>query len=191
MPDDFLTIDEDGLKADLDHEIVQTLGPILPDTEQALVAAEQRLVGELVARIRAKASGEVLKQKTGRFAASIHGGVVDQVAQVGLGAELLANISVLERIKLDIASEQGGVFAKVGSDDPKAHILEYGAELPPHEIDPNIAHALRFLGHDGAAFAARVHFPGARLKPHSTIHAAFAEMQAEIFETLENAVNVV
>jgi hypothetical protein len=36
-----------------------------------------------------------------------------------------------------------------------------------------------------------VHFPGARLKPHSTIHAAFAEMQAEIFETLENAVNVV
>ena len=181
----FLNVDAANLHLDTDREIVETLGAIGPNTEQALVKTEARLAEELVARTRAKASGDVLQIRTGRFIASIHT-ETDVEGHIGLGRTILASFSRIAAARAD--SPDQGVFTTVSIDDPKAHILEYGATLPAHDIDPNTAHALRFLGREGIKFAAHVHWPGAELPPHPTLHAAFAEMQIEILTDLEQAV---
>lgn len=145
-------LDDPSIKVDLD-EVLFRIDQV-PDFILAEIAAvANRLEAELLDRARAKASGDVLQERSGRFLASIEG-----------------NVKV----------NASGVVAEIFSTDAKAHILEYGASLPAHEILPNRAHALRFDG----VFASRVQFPGATLAPHPTIHAAFAEMEGEIYDEL-------
>lgn len=178
MASDFLNVDADNLKAGVDQVMIGEIAPLNADSQRELVRIENELVAELVARARAKAEGDVLQVRSGKFVDSIHGDVVleNPDAHRSLAGMFAAGGTTHE-----------GVFAEVLSDDPIAHVLEYGATIPPHEIDVSTAHALRFFGHEGVVFAASVAFPGAEIPPHSTIHAAFVEMEDEIVEKLESA----
>lgn len=175
---DFLTVDAENLQADIDQTVIGEIAPLNADSQAALVKTENRLIDELIARARAKASGEVLHIRSGRLVASFHGEVTvdnpDRARSLGL---YFAAGGVTHE----------GVYATVSLSDPIAPVLEYGAALPPHEIEPDTMHALRFLAREGVAFAARVQFPGGKIAPHPTLHAAFAEMQEEIITELEGA----
>jgi hypothetical protein len=178
MAADFLNVDATNLQADINQVMIGEIEPLNVDSQRALVRVARDLVSELVARARAKADGDVLQVCSGRFIDSIHGDVVVENPDSHRSAAIyFASGGVTHE----------GVFAEVLSDDPKAHILEYGATIPRHEIDANTAHALRFLAHEGIVFAASVQFPGAIIPPHSTIHAAFFDMEDEIVDRLESA----
>jgi hypothetical protein len=155
-----LSIDVEGTNRQIEQSVVKPLGELNDASRQALENVLAKLEEELVARARAKASGEVLQIRSGRFVESIQG---------------------------EVTQTAHGVLADVFSRDRRAGLLEYGGRIPPHEIDPAYAHALHFLGR----FAARVHSPGATIAPHPTIHAAYEEMRARIYEDVENNVNTV
>jgi hypothetical protein len=104
----------------------------------------------------------LLQVHTGKFEASIKGRVRDNV---------------------------DSIIGRVYSGAQQAAILEYGGDIPAHEIEPKNARALHFAAFmAGDVFAARVHFPGATIKPHPVITGALDDMNAEIVEGLTAAV---
>jgi hypothetical protein len=151
----FLSINADRVQVDAERTLL-ALDRIPTQARGALKDVLQPIEEELLARARAKADNEILRVRTGTFLHSIQGKLIETDDEI---------------------------LAYVWSSDHKAHVLEYGAELPPHEIDPATKHALHFLD-GGEVFAAHVHFPGAKLPPHPTIHAAFAEMEPRIHSEL-------
>jgi hypothetical protein len=158
------TVNAGEIQTQIEQSIVKPLGELNEASRAALIDVLLQLEDQVVTRARALASGEVLQVRSGRFVGSIQG---------------------------DVTESATGVIADVYSRDPKAGILEYGGHIPPHEIDPNTAHALRFLGRaGGATFAARVHSPGATIAPHPTIDAAYDEMRSRIYQDINNNVNV-
>jgi hypothetical protein len=156
MVQQLLSVDPASLKIDTERVAFQ-LDSFPPYLRGILLEVEERLERELVARAKAKADNDVLQVRSGRFEASIEG-VVNATSS--------------------------GVYARVFSTDPKAGILEYGGDIPAHEIDPNTARALHFLGRGGETFASHVEWPGAHIAPHPTIHAAFSEMEEQIYQEL-------
>jgi hypothetical protein len=125
-----------------------------------LLDIAQVLAKALVANARAKASGDLLKVRTGRYVASIHGSA---------------------------RKTDTGVSASVTSSSPLATIFERGAVVPAHDILPNVAQALRFLDDAGAVYAKVVHDPGAVITPKPAIHRAFDDMRGDIVDGLSAA----
>jgi phage gpG-like protein len=90
----------------------------LPQTLAARLGAEvERLGGVLRDRVERNLSGQVLKQRTGRLAASI---------------------------AISVERSGAGASATVSSDSPYAAIHEYGGTIPAHTILPQSARALAF-----------------------------------------------
>jgi hypothetical protein len=95
----------------------------------------------------------------------------------------------VDHIKAGVRQTPHSVTGRVYSNDPTAALFEWGGHTSPHEIDPNTAHALRFLNRQGAtAFAASVHHPGGRYDALQIIHSAFRETETEIKQRLVDAV---
>jgi hypothetical protein len=115
---------------------------------------------QLLARAIAKASGDVLQIKSGKYAASIKG-----------------SVKVNEK----------SVVAKVYSRDPRAGIFEYGGHTKPHLIQAKNGKALAFLTSGGEIYAAVVHHPGSKIAKHSVINSSFEEMQSQIVNGLKLA----
>jgi hypothetical protein len=154
-----LTIDAANVKANAEETVIQPLGELVPSAHQALVKAETQLTDELISRAESRAAG-VLKTRSGRF---------------------------LSSFRKRISDDPDSVIAVVYSTDAKASILEFGAKIPPHVIEPKKARVLLMNLGGGKSFAAKVHSPGATLPPHLILHAVFAEMQTEILAELEQA----
>jgi hypothetical protein len=154
-----LTIDATNVKANAEETVIQPLGELVPAAHEALVKAETELAAKLISRAEARAAG-LLKTRSGRF---------------------------LSSFRQRISDDPDRVMAVVYSTDANANILEYGAKIPPHVIEPKKARALLMNLGGGKSFAAKVQSPGATLPPHLILHGAFAEMQTEILAELEQA----
>ena len=126
----------------------------LPQTLAARLADEvERLGGVLRDRVERNLSGQVLRQKSGRLAASI----AVSVEQTGAGAS-----------------------ATVSSDAPYAAIHEYGGTIPARTILPQNARALAFPWRGRQRFFKRVSVPAATLPARSFMRSALAETAPEI-----------
>lgn len=136
--------------------LLYNLDQISPGMRRTLVREETRAEALLIDRARALAS-TLLQVKSGRFVASIAGEITDEPSQV---------------------------MTRVFSGDPEAAILEYGGTIPAHEERPETARALMFRVGSGTVFAAKVEHPADVIKPHPTIHRAFAELLPEILSAI-------
>jgi hypothetical protein len=144
----------------VDADKVRLRFDALPDKlRQALGLEARSLASELQGRARDNAAS-FLKQHTGGFAASIE-----------------------ETVRVSPRSIVGKIFSK----HPAAAILEFGGTIPPHEIAPKTAQALRFMMSEGEVFAQVVHAPGGTIKPHPIIHGAFDQMKGEIASGMTEA----
>lgn len=156
MPEINLTIDESRLVARFDK--------IGPDVHQALVAALNRLAGQIAANARGLAAAHIryLGKKPGQYLASIYGGVSENT---------------------------GSVVGFVRSGNPLAHLLEGGATIPAHDIFAKAGDALAFYGDAGTVFAKVVHSPGAIVPPYPAIEPAFTSARDEIERTVKDTVS--
>ena len=128
------------------------------DVGEAVRAKMAALRDELLAKVEANLSGDVLRTRSGALKASI-------------AASLTADAS--------------SVSAAVGSSGvPYAAIQEVGGQTPPHDIVPVKARALAFAG----VFAARVHHPGSTIPARSTLGAALDALHDDITDGLKAAV---
>jgi len=101
----------------------------------------------------------------------------------------------LESIKGGVSKKETKAIGYVRSGSPLAHLLEYGAQTPPHDILPNVASVLKFTfalpsGGGGAAdiFRKAVKHPGATIPAYPAINPAFEQRRDEIRAAIEGAV---
>ncbi len=124
------------------------------DIGEAVRAKMAMLQDELLAKVEANLSGDVLRTRSGALKASI-------------AASLTADPST--------------VTAAVGSAGvPYAAIQEYGGRTPAHDIVPVKARALAFAGAGGTTFARRVHHPGSTIPARSYLGAALDALHDDI-----------
>ena len=135
----------DGFSPNLDTAIAGFRGELL--------SVAGVLNDELLAQVRALASGVVLKLHSGRYRESFYGAV---------------------------KASEDGVAAYVASRAPEAGILEFGGETSAHDILPSVAQALRFEGGAGAVYASVIHDPGARIGAHPVLRPALDALADEI-----------
>ena len=95
----------------------------------------------------------------------------------------------LASIKDGMASKESRVVGWVRSAHPLAHLLEYGANPPPHDIVPDVAGVLAFEGDAGTVYAKIVHHPGAKIPPYPAIYPAFEHARGEIAATLHTVLS--
>ena len=136
------------------------LGKLEPAVHDALLVAVTLDAGELQGRVESLVSGELVQIRTGKFVKSI---------------------------KVSVRQSANRVTGRVYSKDPVAHILEGGARIPPHRIDPSAAHALLLQVRSGQVFAAHVQSPGAKIGPRWIFRQAFDEMKPTIESDLRQA----
>jgi phage gpG-like protein len=126
-----------------------------------LMDAADRLGGELRAVVERNLSGAVLRQRSGRLAASI---------------------------EVSVSGRGGRIAARLGSDVPYAAIHEYGGQLPARTILPKGARALAFPWHGRERFFKRVEMPPVSMPERSFLRSALTEMAPEIRQMLADAV---
>jgi phage gpG-like protein len=133
----------------------------LPQTLAERLAQEvERLAGVLRDRVERKLTGEVLRQRTGRLAASI---------------------------AVDVERNGLAVAATIGSDAPYAAIHEYGGVIPAHEILPRSARALAFPWRGRQRFFKRVQLPAVAMPERSFLRLALDETAPKIRAAIEQA----
>lgn len=124
------------------------------------------LAAALAEKVRSdKLAGGVLSSRTGALTASIFA---------------------------DVITNSDSVSAAVGSSGvPYAAIQEYGGKTAAHEIVPDKARALAFVGGGEMRFARRVEHPGSILPERSYLRSSLAEFGPEISEQLAAAIGAV
>ena len=144
--------------------IQRQLQSLMPEVREALEIAIRKDTTAVRDRARALASGDVLKEKTGRYVNSI---------------------------RSEVHSDSKGVYGKVFSDDPRSKLFEWGGSTPARTILPNVAQTMAFAGGGmlsvGQVFAKIVHRPIVKYPARPTIHAAFDEMKAPVVTIIEDA----
>lgn len=147
------------------NERMQTaqLDRIGPDVRAALKQRLAPIVADMTADAKARAQAHIrfLGIKPGAYVASIAGGVADKETRV---------------------------LGWVRSGSPLAHLLEYGAQTPPHLIEASVKEVMKFSGSAGAVFAAKVNHPGATIPAYPVIGPAFEARRGEIRNALEAAI---
>ena len=97
--------------------------------------------------------------------------------------------SYLESIKGGVADKGPKVTGYVRSGHPLAHLLEFGANTPAHEILPSASSVLAFLMPGAATvFAKAVKHPGAVIPPYPAIYPAFDARKGQIEQTMKRTV---
>lgn len=140
--------------------VMARLDSISPHVHDALLPAITIDAGNILARARALASGEVLQERTGKYFKSIKDKVYDSSKRV---------------------------YAKVYSKDPRAGLFEWGGTTKARDILPDVAKALAFMGSAGQVFAHVVHRPIVKYPPHPVINRAFDEMKRGVELDIEKA----
>lgn len=144
--------------------VPERIGALPESVRKAILREEEEIGALLLGKMQAKASGGVVRIKSGKYLASF---------------------------RSKVSSTQRGVSLTVGTKSPLANILEYGAEILPHIIKPKGQRSLHFLATSGEVFAAIVHSPGATIAPHSVEHSTFLEEKDAVAERLTEAVAAV
>jgi len=129
--------------------------------KERLAAAVDRLSQELRDAVERKLSGEVLRQRSGRLAASI------DVNLTGTG---------------------GAIGARLSSDVEYAAIHEYGGTIAAREVLPRGARALAFPWKGRQHFFKRVELPTVTMPERSFLRSALDEMAPQIREAVAAAV---
>jgi phage gpG-like protein len=133
----------------------------LPQTLADRLAGEvERLGGVLRDRVERNLSGEALRQRSGRLAASI---------------------------AVSIERSGSSAIATVSSDAPYAAIHEYGGTIPAHTILPQSARALAFPWRGQHRFFKRVSLPAITMPERSFMRSALDETAPEIRAALADA----
>lgn len=146
----------------------------LPARVQAAVAKTVDNLGLRLIRnvVTQKLSGQVLKRRTGRLAASIARGASDTRSRF----EQTATTAI----------------SYVGTNVTYGKTWEYGAHVPAYDIRPKNGQALHFFTHGAEVFAKVVHMPARDIKARPFLAPALQEMKpliiAELQATLTNAV---
>jgi phage gpG-like protein len=109
-----------------------------------------------------KLSGEVLHAKSGALRASIFSDVLDQ------GDTIRAVVGSAGDVKY-------------------AAIQEFGGKTAAHDILPDKAKALAFVGEGKQVFAKIVHHPGSTIPQRSYLRSALADMRDAIVDALTQA----
>jgi hypothetical protein len=89
-----------------------------------------------------------------------------------------------DRVTGYVRSDKPGVFFG-GRLVPLAQLLEYGANVPAHQILAVLGKALHFTGSAGETFAKSVQSPGATIPAYPAIHPAFDAHRADIRDAIE------
>ncbi len=141
-----------------DRKAMARLDALLPDVRTALADALGPLAQEMTddARNRALAHIRYEGKKPGAYLASIMGGTFEKGTVVG---------------------------GYVRSGNPLAHLLEYGATLPEHEIYAKKGGLL--VSSAGEIFGRHVHFPGAPLPAYPAITPSLDEARSRVETILE------
>lgn len=129
------------------------LGKLEPAVHDALLLAVTVDAGDLLGRMQSEASGDLVQVRTGKFRKSF---------------------------KASVRQRENKVQATVGSRSPIAHILEGGANIPPHDILPKNAHALLMQVRGGKIFAAKVKSPGGKIDARMIVQTAWDQMKSNI-----------
>lgn len=147
-----------------DTRVTVHLDEIGPRVRARLFDVVTALEEAMTADARARAAAHIRFQgtKPGQYLASIVGGVSTKT--------------------------QNRITGYVRSGHPLAHLLEYGAHTPAHEILPKVADVLAFMGDAGMVFAKAVHHPGATIPAYPAINPAFEAMSGRIKDALTEAV---
>jgi len=149
-----------GVSVDGLETLTRRLGA-LPQSLTARIGEEvERLGDALRDRVERKLSGEVLRQRSGRLAASI------AVAVERSGASATATVS---------------------SDAPYAAIHEYGGTIPARTILPQSARALAFPWRGQQRFFRRVTVPAVAMPERSFMRSSLDEAAPEIRAAVEAA----
>lgn len=146
-----------------DNGIPARIGALPGQLRKAILQEETQIGAMLLGKMRAKAGGQVVHVRSGKYLASFYSRVRNSPNAVNLTA---------------------------GSNSPLAHIIEYGAQIPEHIIRPR-GRALKFLGTSGEVFASIVHSKGALVGPHSVEHSTFLEERDQIADGLAQTISTV
>jgi len=151
------------LSIDIDvSRVIGRFDKMLPDVHDALLKALKPLAeqGAKDARDLADEHIHFIGKKPGMYLASIYGGVADKGS---------------------------AVIGYIRSASPLAHLLEYGASIPAHEIGPDTADALAFEGDAGMVFAKVIHSPGATVPAYPAIKPALTAIADQVEQVLRDA----
>ena len=143
------------------------LGRIAPSAREALDRILRPKTRELYEDVLGRAQSHIhtVGKKPGEYLASIRMGFYDKEKRIG---------------------------GYVRSGSPLAHLLEGGANPPPHEIKPSAADVLAFPGPSaGTVFAMAVQHPGAKIPPYPAFKPAMeahaAEIRADLIAAVQGA----
>lgn len=154
VADNFLSVEL------VDHASVR-LRQMPEDMRRRLRVAIVRDGQKLLARVRAKLSGQVLKMRSGRLLRSIK-------AQMREGSDYI----------------YGRVFSEGVA---YAGIHEHGGQTRPHLIMPRNVQALHFMVGGREIFAKVVHHPGSKIPQRSYLRSSLAELREEIIADIHEA----
>jgi hypothetical protein len=126
-----------------------------------LIAVITDLDKEAVDLAKQKAEGDLVNVISGKYVASIQGRIINEPKRIA-----------------------GVIY----SDARQADILEWGGVIPFHEILPNTATALAFMGGAGEVFAAAVVMPDVTIRKRGVMHKALYQMHQEILAAIGGAV---
>jgi hypothetical protein len=91
----------------------------------------------------------------------------------------------------EVENDGTGVIGSVtvgGGAEYYARFVEYGADIPPHDIMPNVVQALHFMADAGEVYARVVHHPGADIPARDILQGALASRRSEIAASIEAAI---
>ena len=145
-----------------DREYIAKLQNFAPRLRDQILNSTRRLEFMMVAKVKGKLSGEVLKNRTNHLRGSIHGEVND------LGDKI------------------EGI---TGTNVVYAHIHEYGGVTPPHIIEAKNAMALHFFMGGREMFLKRVNHPGSKIPERSFLRSSLREMRPTIINEYEKSVS--
>jgi len=128
---------------------------------ERLAQTVARLAQELRNTVQRKLSGEVLRRRSGRLAASV---------------------------AVDVRESGGGVAASLSTDVEYAAIHEYGGVIPARQVLPRNARVLAFPWKGRQRFFARVEIPAVTMPQRSFLRSSLDEMTPEIRAALTDAV---
>lgn len=143
----------DGLPAAVQRDVAKTVDML-----------GLRLIQKVVSD---KLSGQVLKRRTGRLAASIARGA----------SETRSKFEQTETTATSI----------VGTNVSYGKTWEYGAHVPAYDIFPKNRQALRFMMNGKEVFARHVHMPARDIKARPFLAPALQEMKPLIIAELQAA----
>ncbi len=138
------------------------LDEIGPNVREQLAARLRPIAAEMAADAKSRAQAHIrfLGVKPGAYVASIMGGV---------------------------SEKQTRVLGYVRSGSSLAHLLEHGAQTPPHVIQAAAKEAMKFGGSAGEVFAKRVKHPGATIPAYPAIQPAFDARKDDIRRAIEDS----